>query len=682
MKILIILLFTNILNAQTIDTIFVNADSLDRNSISINDFWKFKSGDDSSWASSTYNDTSWEIVTPKFGLNDSLLNKWTGIGWFRKPIRIDSSLVNKSILLSISQYGASEIYLNGVLVVKFGIVSDSLEFEKIYQPNGIPVVVNFTDKLNYTLAIRFSNHKVITEKEYFLKWFDYAGFTAEIYGVNNSIKSLINNGRLNFGVNFAIFGMFFSLAVLYFILFFFYSKRKENLYYSLFTFSLALLFPASLIQKLFYSDLNLEIAFGVLGVASLSFSFIFYLAFLYSIFYVKIPKLYYSFVILGFIILFGLFTKYTQEIANYLLPILIIASSIEGMRVIIIAYKKNKAHHRVIGIGVLVFFLIIISILVVQIFGLKINNIVMLIMILLGLFSLPASMSVYQAKDIASTNKSLEKQLITVKELSLKELETQKKNAELQIIAERELAENDRKTKELEEARQLQLSMLPKELPNLPNLDIAVYMKTATEVGGDYYDFNVGIDGTLTIVIGDATGHGMRAGTMVTATKSLFSSHANNPDILSTFQEFTRCIKQLNMNMISMCLSLVKIKNNLMQISAAGMPPALLYRKETQQIEEIILKGMPLGVYQNFPYQLKQTELFPGDTLLLLSDGFPEMFNKNKELFGYERVFDTYQKVAEKNPEQIIDELNNAGSNWLQNELADDDITFVVIKVK
>ncbi len=69
--------------------------------------------------------------------------------------------------------------------------------------------------------------------------------------------------------------------------------------------------------------------------------------------------------------------------------------------------------------------------------------------------------------------------------------------------------ENDRKTKELEEARQLQLSMLPKTLPQLPHLDIAVYMKTATEVGGDYYDFNVGMDGTLTVVIGDATGHGM-----------------------------------------------------------------------------------------------------------------------------------------------------------------------------
>jgi serine phosphatase RsbU (regulator of sigma subunit) len=52
-------------------------------------------------------------------------------------------------------------------------------------------------------------------------------------------------------------------------------------------------------------------------------------------------------------------------------------------------------------------------------------------------------------------------------------------------------AENERKTKELEEARQLQLSMLPKELPKLPNLEIAAFMRTATEVGGDYYDFIV-----------------------------------------------------------------------------------------------------------------------------------------------------------------------------------------------
>ncbi|MCB0284860.1 MAG: hypothetical protein KDF60_19935, partial [Calditrichaeota bacterium] len=90
------------------------------------------------------------------------------------------------------------------------------------------------------------------------------------------------------------------------------------------------------------------------------------------------------------------------------------------------------------------------------------------------------------------------------------ELQAKAAEAQSKVIQ----AENERKSKELEEARKLQLSMLPKELPKLPHLDIAVYMQTATEVGGDYYDFHVGLDGTLTVVIGDATGHGMQAGTM------------------------------------------------------------------------------------------------------------------------------------------------------------------------
>lgn len=255
---------------------------------------------------------------------------------------------------------------------------------------------------------------------------------------------------------------------------------------------------------------------------------------------------------------------------------------------------------------------------------------------------------------------------------------TEQRRAQLALLR----AENQRKTKELEEARQLQLSMLPKNLPQLPQFDIAVYMKTATEVGGDYYDFHVGMDGTLTVVIGDATGHGMRAGTMVTTTKSLFSSHASNPDILFTFQEITRCIKTMNMHMLSMCLTILKINGNKMQISAAGMPPALLYRDKTKLVEEIILKGMPLGAVQDFPYELRETEINPGDTILLMSDGLPELFNKEKEMFGYERVMDIYKNSASKNPEEIIDELKSEGNSWSDNKEPDDDVTFVVIKVK
>lgn len=243
-------------------------------------------------------------------------------------------------------------------------------------------------------------------------------------------------------------------------------------------------------------------------------------------------------------------------------------------------------------------------------------------------------------------------------------------------------AENERKTKELEEARNLQLSMLPESIPNLPHLDIAVYMSTATEVGGDYYDFHIGLDGTLTVVVGDATGHGLNAGTMVTATKSLFNTHAANPDILYTFSEISRCLKEMRLRLLSMCLMIMKIHGYELQFSAAGIPPALLFRKGTNNVEEMVLKGMPLGSPSNFNYELKKTTLQKGDTLLLMSDGFPELFNSENEMFGYERIHKKLGEIGNKSAEDIIDELRRTCDEWRNGREQDDDITFVVIKIK
>ena len=243
-------------------------------------------------------------------------------------------------------------------------------------------------------------------------------------------------------------------------------------------------------------------------------------------------------------------------------------------------------------------------------------------------------------------------------------------------------AENERKTRELEEARELQLSMLPRELPTLPNLDIAVYMQTATEVGGDYYDFHVSMDGTLTVVIGDATGHGMKAGTMVTTAKSLFNSYAPNPDILFSFREITRCIRQMNFNKLSMCLTMLKINGNSMQMSTAGMPPSYMYRHKTGVVEEHLFQAMPLGTMEKFPYEIKETTLNAGDTILLMSDGLPELENKDGETYGYKRIRNGFEDVADQSPDDIVSYLKKEGASWANNENPEDDVTFVVIKVK
>lgn len=284
----------------------------------------------------------------------------------------------------------------------------------------------------------------------------------------------------------------------------------------------------------------------------------------------------------------------------------------------------------------------------------------------------------FQRKRILSKERTAN--AIREAELRAQAAELQAKAAEAQNRAIQ--IENERKTKELEEARELQLSMLPKDLPNLPHLDIAVYMKTATEVGGDYYDFHVGMDGTLTVVVGDATGHGMKAGTMVTAAKTLFNSYSSNPDILFTFREMTRCIKQLQLHTISMCMTMMKIVNNKLMISSAGMPPMFLFKRESRIIEEHLLKGMPLGTMSNFPYEIKELELSKGDTILLMSDGLPELVNEDGDLYGYKRIRNKFEEIAENEPEEIVTILKNSGSQWINDNEPDDDVTFVVIKVK
>jgi len=116
-------------------------------------------------------------------------------------------------------------------------------------------------------------------------------------------------------------------------------------------------------------------------------------------------------------------------------------------------------------------------------------------------------------------------------------------------------------------------------------------------------------------------------------------------------------------------------------MSAAGMPPVYIFRKENHVIEEHLMKGMPLGSMDSFPYELKELNLLKGDTLFLMSDGYPELQSDQNEIFGYRRAKNSFEEVAEKEPEEIISYLKEEGSRWSNDKEPDDDVTFVVIKV-
>ncbi|MEJ2613813.1 MAG: SpoIIE family protein phosphatase [Ignavibacteriaceae bacterium] len=242
--------------------------------------------------------------------------------------------------------------------------------------------------------------------------------------------------------------------------------------------------------------------------------------------------------------------------------------------------------------------------------------------------------------------------------------------------------ENRRKSKELEKACSLQHSMLPKEIPQTEKLEVAAYMRTAIEVGGDYYDFYNGNNGNFTAVIGDAAGHGLEAGMMVAATKSLISSLIQENDLSKIFNITNQIFKNLNLKKMFMALQMIRFKDSQLEICSAGMPPVLIYRKKENLVEEVVIKAVPLGVLKQFPFNSIKINVAPGDCIILMSDGFPERFNERKEMFGYERPKSVLMKMQKLSSEEIIEHLINIGNDWAGTTIQNDDITFIVIKLK
>jgi serine phosphatase RsbU (regulator of sigma subunit) len=235
------------------------------------------------------------------------------------------------------------------------------------------------------------------------------------------------------------------------------------------------------------------------------------------------------------------------------------------------------------------------------------------------------------------------------------------------------------KAEELEEARRFQLSLLPKEVPRLDRFEVAAFTQTATEVGGDYYDFGVD-DGALTITIGDATGHGAKAGTMVTVVKTLFSSYANEAPgaFLGTA---TERIKRMAMERMSMALSLARVEDDKVTIASAGMPPLLVARGAESRVEEVAFSSTPLGTLGS-EYAQREIALSEGDTLLFMTDGFPELTNGFGQQLGYPGALEAFANVASGSAQEVIDGLVSHARGWHGDHPPNDDMTFVVVKMR
>src|SRR5262245_7890912 len=600
-----LLLLTTPLSAQSDVPFMLTADSLQNGkSVELSKLnWKYQPGDDPRFADPQFDDHSWETLKgTAVTLAHIPQGGWRGIGWFRLRFQVDPTLAIQPLALVMAHYGASEVYLDGKLAQRFGAVGTTPDAEVAYNPNTLPVNIALDARGEHVLAVRHSCMEMRDMSSGWGRWIArksgrpvvsaYANRTNN-YGAGFGVW-VVESGqarddqvakRAGGGLYLLNFGLLLAIGFLHLLLFWFYPRQRANLFFGLFACSSA----ASNIIYYRWS-LSHQSATGILlqNGANNTLSFLglgTLLAFMYTAFAERVPKWFWLWVMAAalYIPLNQIFVGLAELRYWYLyIQALTWFPVIEVARGMIKPIKNKVSGAWIVGAGMLLYTLhmaLIVLILVRGVsadFSITSRNVVIIF--------LTGAVSIFLARRFARASLNLEEQLAQVKQLSAAALEHEKVKAE-----------NERRACELEEASQLQLSMLPKKVPQLPHLDIAAYMKPATEVGGDYYDFYLGEDGTLTVAIGDATGHGLKAGTMVSAVKGLFLSLAFHPDIPHIFTRLSQTLKQMNLRGLFMAMTIAKVSRNQLTISMAGMPPVWIYRAASGDVEEIALRAIPLG---------------------------------------------------------------------------------------
>ncbi|MDB9513519.1 SpoIIE family protein phosphatase, partial [Kamptonema animale CS-326] len=263
-------------------------------------------------------------------------------------------------------------------------------------------------------------------------------------------------------------------------------------------------------------------------------------------------------------------------------------------------------------------------------------------------------------------------------------------NAEILVLNERLEVENLRMSAELDVTRRLQQMILPKqeELELIEGLEIAGFMESADEVGGDYYDvLNYG--GKATIGIGDVTGHGLESGVLMmmaqTAIRTLLiHNETDQVKLLQTVnQTLFDNVERMNSNK-NMSLSLLKYQDNTLCLS--GQHEEVILVRSSGEVERIdtIDLGFPIGLEADINDFLASTEiqLNSGDVVVLYTDGITEAIDMNETQYGIERFIEVIALNREQSAAEIKQAVIDDVRLYIGEQKVFDDITLVVIKQK
>ncbi|MBN2306740.1 SpoIIE family protein phosphatase [Candidatus Peregrinibacteria bacterium] len=249
------------------------------------------------------------------------------------------------------------------------------------------------------------------------------------------------------------------------------------------------------------------------------------------------------------------------------------------------------------------------------------------------------------------------------------------------------MIEHEKVAKELELAAKIQKELLPKQLPQIANLDIAASLNAATEVGGDCYDFiPVQKNGNLLFYIADVTGHGVGAGLVSAISNALVPSLMNHYD--NTKELVSELNKVLTMKtapniFVTACIALWETAKGILQFTQAGHDPILHYQAVSGTVIELAHGGLAMGMLPDITAKLTTEKVItqPGDVFVLYTDGIPEAWQSETENFGMERLKTAVQKYATLGTaQQIHDAILTEVRAYMGQYPQADDITLLVVK--
>jgi sigma-B regulation protein RsbU (phosphoserine phosphatase) len=237
---------------------------------------------------------------------------------------------------------------------------------------------------------------------------------------------------------------------------------------------------------------------------------------------------------------------------------------------------------------------------------------------------------------------------------------------------------------ELEMAREIQLSILPQELPRIPGLEIVARFIPMSSVAGDFYDFIVVDEKHVGILVADVSGHGLPAAliaSMLQVALAAQSPHAFDPARVLAGLNHSLCGK-FKHHFVTAAYIFVDMDKNSMRYAGAGHPPLLLWRASAGCASEVLENGLLLGLFPNATYSLIEIPLEPGDKAVLYTDGILETRSLSEDEFGSARFKTFLESNYKLKADEFVDLLLHELKSWSGRPKGDgqqDDITVVMV---